>query len=736
MLPGIPHSERWRLALRAGFAAVFFAIAASLIVGLTNLSQLARYRGAVTQSQAVATALQSLLSALQDAETGQRGFLVTGDTSFLAPYEQAGALIRTRMDSLRTLLAATPALRTRIAAIDVNATAKLGELRQTIDLWREGKQADAVAVVHAGRGKELMDTLRAEIDEIWTLQEADIRRLTVARARSHRLVAISIGVGSGTALLFLLLVFALQEQKDAIEGELARTIDNQRERLRVTLSSIGDGVLTTDATGRITFMNAVTESLTGYSQEEAIGRAFESIFVIVNEFTRAKVVNPITTVLERGIVVGMANHTLLIAKDGTERPIDDSAAPIRDASGKLVGVVLVFRDVTEARRREVTLIDSQRKLRAADARKDEFLAILSHELRGPLGPISNYLEIILRPDTDPALARESAVNMDRQLRQLVRLVDDLLDVNRVTLGKLELQLETMDLRSAVHQAVDTARSSFADKGIRLSLQMPVSEQFVRADQVRLRQVFANLLNNARKYTPQGGEVTVDLRQQDKFATIHVRDSGVGIPPDQLESIFGLFSQVSESRNLANDGLGIGLTLVRRLVEMHGGIVYAQSAGPGLGSEFVLRLPLTEAPLRIPGENKVNRNSNTPATILVVDDNHDNADSLSVLLGIAGHTVFVAYDGESGIDLASKHTPQVLVLDIGLPTLSGLEVCQRVREQEWGRAAVIIALSGWGQASDVARSDEAGFDAHLVKPVPYETLLSTIDRLRAARPAAR
>lgn len=732
MLPGLLQSTRWRRALRAGFAAVFVAIAVSLVVGLTNLSQLARYRRAGTQSQAAATALQALLSALQDAETGQRGFLITGDTAFLAPYEQGGALVHTRIDSLRALLADDPTLLARVSSIDRNATAKLGELQRTIELWREGKQTDAVAMVEAGRGKLLMDTLRAEIGAIWTLQQTEIRTLTNARERSHRLVAISIGVGSVTALLFLLLVFALQEQKDAVERKLAQTIDNQRERLRVTLSSIGDGVLTTDAMGRITFMNAVAESLTGYSQQEAVGRSFESIFVIVNEFSRAPVVNPITTVLERGIVVGMANHTLLIAKDGSERPIDDSAAPIRDETGKLAGVVLVFRDVTDARRREVVLLDSQRRLRAADARKDEFLAILSHELRGPLGPISNYLEIILRPETDAALARESALNMDRQLQQLVRLVDDLLDVNRVTLGKLELQLETIDLRSALNQAVDTARSAFTDKGVRLSLQMPVTAQFVRVDQARLRQVFANLLSNARKYTPQDGEVVVELRQQDKFATIHVRDSGVGIPSDQLESIFGLFSQVTESRNLANDGLGIGLTLVRRLVEMHGGIVYALSPGPGLGSEFVVRLPLTDAPLRIPGEDRLNPKPTKPTTILVVDDNHDNADSLSVLLGIAGHTVLVAYDGESGIELAARNKPQVIVLDIGLPNLSGLEVCQRIRAQEWGRSPVIVALSGWGQTSDIARSTEAGFDAHLVKPVPYESLLSTIDRLRTTK----
>ena len=780
----------------------------------------------------------------------------------------------------------------------------------------------------------------------------------------------------------------------------------QREWLRVTLASIGDAVIATDTHGRVTFLNPVAEALTGWCQNEAHGQPLEVVFPICHEQTGQSVANPVATVLREGRAVGLANHTVLRARDGSQRPIDDSAAPIRAADGTILGVVLVFRDVTAQRRAEMevrqsearksvilaTALDciitcdahgvvlefnpaaertfgysraqavgqdmadlivpaalrdqhlhgmaryratgqgtilgqriemparradgsefpvelaitriapdgppqftaylrdiSERKrgeaalagqkrvlellvqgaplpdvldalcavvegqgttqliatvqlvdedgqrlrsvagrrappayaeavdglrigpsagscgtaayrgapvivadiavdplwagfrelalshglracwstpifssrgqvlgtlavysptprtpsadevglvdiltrtagiaverrraeetLREADRRKDEFLATLAHELRNPLAPMRNALQVMQLAGGDPAAVEQARAIMERQMRHMVRLVDDLLDVSRITRGMLELRRQRVDLAAVLRSAVEASRPLIEAARHALTITLPPEPIFVDGDPMRLAQVFANLLNNAAKYTEPGGQIGLSAERQGSDAVVSVRDNGLGIPSEMLGRVFELFAQVDRTLEKSQGGLGIGLTLVRRLIEMHGGSVAVQSEGYGHGSVFTVRLPaVLIAPARAEAA-PAEVGARAPCRrILVVDDNRDSASSLAMMLQLMGNEVRAAHDGLEAVQVAETFNPDVVLLDIGLPKLNGYEAAQRIREQPWGRDVVLIAVTGWGQEDDKRRSKEAGFNFHMVKPV--------------------
>ena len=770
-----------------------------------------------------------------------------------------------------------------------------------------------------------------------------------------------------------------------LSGEAARRAKyrarEQREWMRVTLRSIGDAVITTDTDGRVTYLNEVAQQLTGWFESEALGQPLDKVFPIVNEATRAVVENPATRALREGIVVGLANHTVLIRRDGSECPIDDSAAPIRDESGHVAGCVLIFRDVTAQRRAELdkakqlqtarllaaivessndaivsktldgtiqswnagaeqifgyqeaevigrhisilipperaseedefvarlvvgrriehfetvrvrkdggripvsltisplrdadgrivgaskiardisertraeadrrrfaTLVENstdfiaicdlqgvpffvnraglrmvgldsldeakqaavtdfffpedqafirerflpdvlrdghgeieirfrhfktgeprwmaykvlalpdeagqtaaiatvsrdvteQRQLAdhlrrmasdlaLADRRKNEFLATLAHELRNPLAPLSNMLEVLKRTQVDDDAFKRAHDTMARQLGQLIRLVDDLLDLNRITYNRLELRRKTIELAPVLRQAVETCTPLAERAGHTLDVSLPDTPILLDADPTRLAQVFDNLLNNACKYTAPGGRISVAVRPRGSQVVVVVTDTGVGIPADKQGSIFDMFTQIEPAGGRAREGLGIGLTLVKSLVEMHGGTVDVCSAGQGQGSEFRVTLPTLEGvPATAPVDESVG-GASARRRILVVDDNHDSAISLAMLLEISGHATFTAHDGEAALEAMARHRPDVVLLDIGLPKLDGHEVCRRVRAESWGRDVVMIALTGWGQDEDRKRSQQAGFDNHLVKPVDHRVLTDLLDNL--------
>jgi PAS domain S-box-containing protein len=768
------------------------------------------------------------------------------------------------------------------------------------------------------------------------------------------------------------------------------------EGLRVTLASIGDAVIATDAEGRVVFLNPVAQSLTGWSDEEAHGQPLARVFRIVNEHTRQEVENPVTRALREGTVVGLANHTILIARDGTERPIDDSAAPIVDDAGQVGGVVLVFRDITERRQAERSVQDAlsyseaivatvreplvvldgdlrvrtanrsfyrtfgvrpedtqgqllydlgsrqwdipalrtlledilpqntafndfevrhdfpaigrkvmllnarklfregnptelillaiedvtalreaeekrreaetrftemvknvrdhsifltdpegvitswnvaaeriigyaeaeavgkhfsliftpedvaagtprqelqqareegraederwhvkkggeqfwalgivtplsdaagrltgfskilrditERKrahdllrqqseaLKEADRRKDEFLAMLSHELRNPLAPIRNATQVIrLLGASDPNVRRSTEM-VERHVQHMTRLVDDLLDVSRITSGKIKLQVEPVELAAVVARAVETTRPLIDARKHQLRVSLPPEALRLEADPVRLGQVMANLLTNAAKYTEEGGRIGLTVEREGGAAVIRVRDNGVGIPRDKLASVFDVFTQVDRSLERSQGGLGVGLTLVKSLVEMHGGSVEAHSEGAGQGSEFIVRLPVlqTEQPSEASKVEQTVRRPAAPRRVLVVDDNVDAAESLAMLLRIDGHEVRPVYDGTAALEAARTFRPEVILLDIGLPGISGYEVARRLRREPGLEKAFLVALTGYGQDDDRIQSQEAGFDTHLVKPADptaLQELLATSETpgRKGARP---
>lgn len=787
-------------------------------------------------------------------------------------------------------------------------------------------------------------------------------------------VATAVGVVAYLFTCSLIIVF----------GEVARVsharVTQGRETFRVTLRSIGDAVITTDNHGNITYINEVAESLTGWSHRDALGKPLEQVFKIVNEVTRKAVENPADRALREGIVVGLANHTVLINKDGNECPIDDSAAPIRDELGRVSGCVLIFRDVTQQRLSEnekarqlhtarvlasivqysndaivsksldgivqswnaaaeklfgykseeavgkhismvippdriaeeeqiiaslkagvpiehfetvrrrnddsridvsltisplkddegnvigaskivrdvserkraeserqkfVTMIESstdfigmcdlqgvpffvnraglelvglesieearrvavadfffpedqdlitkqffpsvlkkghgeieirfrhfktgeprwmaykvltltdaddqavgfatvsqditERKrmendlrtlaadLSETDRRKNEFLATLAHELRNPLAPMSNMLEVLKRSEGDVEVLKNAHETIERQLNQLVRLVDDLLDMNRITHDRLELRRNQVELSGVIREAIEVAQPLLDAARQDLSVDLPNQPLYLTADGARLAQVFGNLLNNSSKYTPANGKIAIKARSDGGEVVVTVKDNGAGIPSNKLESIFEMFNQVNSASNQTQGGLGIGLTLVKRLVDMHGGTVEARSAGEGQGSEFIVRLPITSSDSPV---SEITPVEQLPAErrILVVDDNRDSAESLSMLLQITGNKTYIAHDGVEALEAVEKHRPEVVLLDIGLPKLNGFEVCRRMRELPWAQDIVVIALTGWGQEDDRRKSKEAGFNGHLVKPVDYDKLLALVNTL--------
>jgi signal transduction histidine kinase/CheY-like chemotaxis protein len=413
-------------------------------------------------------------------------------------------------------------------------------------------------------------------------------------------------------------------------------------------------------------------------------------------------------------------------RDGTFRWVWEHGQGVFDANGELVALEGFVADITERRMMEEAL-------READRRKDDFLAMLGHELRNPLAAISSGITLLqMHPSPD---RREWAEQMvERQARQLQRLVDDLLDVTRITRGKIRLHKKALDVRTVLDAAVESVGGLFEDRGHDLLFSPPDQPVLVLADAARLEQVIVNLLTNAAKYTPDGGKVTLAVERSGTEAVIRCADTGIGIAAEMLDAVFESFVQIDPGFDRAASGLGMGLTLVKRLTEMHGGSVSAASAGRGQGSEFTVRLP-TQLADHVAGREATGDPAEEMAEegamrILVIDDNRDLAESVAMYLRGTGHYVFVAYDGESGIASAEREPPDAILLDLGLPGIDGFEVASRLRVTPALQGAAIIAISGYKPQEERLR--EAGFDTHLVKPVSYGRLMRTLRETLAAR----
>jgi PAS domain S-box-containing protein len=717
---------RWSLT-RGQTAAIALLVAALLVdavLTLHNIREVATSVQWVSHTHEVLSQLEQVMSTLKDAETGQRGYLLTGERLYLEPYDQALPRLRGQLDRLRGLTIDNPPQTAHVLKLEQLAAERLAILRQGVDRFQaEPDKSRALALSRQyllqGEGKRLMDLIRDEVYGMQQLERALLaRREEVSRART-RTALVSTVIGLGLGLVLVAAVITLVVRNLESRQRTADVLHAERERFRTTLTSIGDAVVVTDAQGRVTLLNPVAQALTGWGGE-ALGEPLETVFRIVNEATRDTVENPVSKVIRLGAIVGLANHTVLIAKDGTEVPIDDSGAPIRDARGRIVGVVLVFRDITERR-------SSERVTEDADRRKDEFLAMLAHELRNPLAPIRNAAHTLALLGTGDDRVRWVAGVVERQVGLMTRLVDDLLDVSRITSGKITLQRETVSVAAVLAQAVEAARPPAEGRGQALEVDVAADVGWVDGDPARLAQAVGNLLDNAIKYTEDGGRVWLRARAEADEVVIVVEDSGVGIDPALLPQVFDLFIQADRSLERKQGGLGLGLTLVRRLVEMHGGRVEAASAGPGFGSAFTIRLPRLAAEVADSAEPET---VPVPVTappagpgrrILVVDDHQDSTDSLALFLRLRGHEVRTAHDGPSALDESERYRPDVVFLDLGLPGMSGYDVARRVRMMDDLGPLRLVALTGYGTDGDRRKTREAGFDVHLAKPVDPRAL---------------
>jgi PAS domain S-box-containing protein len=510
---------------------------------------------------------------------------------------------------------------------------------------------------------------------------------------------------------------------DITERKLAQErLRHSEERLRLILELMPAAVYTCDAQGQITFCNQKALRIWNLAAADISNERFwpgaplqstDGHSVPLNETPPALALTNGTSIRDVEAVIERP------AGDQTIVNIDSE--PLRDESGHVIGAIVVFDDIT-------TRKHTQLQLQEANRRKDEFIATLSHELRNPLAPIENSIEILrlgnhVAPDSTYLLEI-----MERQVGNLIRLVDDLLEISRISRGKIQLHKEVVDISEAVESAVETSGPSIDAAGHHLSVVLPSKPLRANVDPLRISQVVANLLTNAAKYTPGGGTIELTVRQEGQNVLISVKDTGIGISQEMLPRVFEMFVQTDREHKQAHGGLGIGLALAKNLVEMHGGKIEARSDGLGQGSEFLVRLPLGEAAQLAPPQNVQLKNASPSPKrkILVVDDNADAAQSVGMLLKIMGSDVEIALSGRSAIDLLESYHPQLLLLDLGMPEMSGYEVAERIRRRPEFDDVKLVALTGWGQDEDRRRTKEAGFDAHFVKPLSLDQLRNLLD----------
>lgn len=729
------HRVRWvfRSYLFCALACIAIIVFAWIVIGQErNLRQINLQ---VRTWRDIEITTERVLGSLRDAETGQRGYLLTQDIAYLEPFEKSERDASRLVAQLETLTSRVPDQLPRAQRLAALAKLKLVELSRTVDLARAGNTAAALSIVKTNHGRELMEGIRsigAELDDA-AGASAQINRGRADEA-THELVVSVIATSVASIGLLILLTYFLRRD--------GRNIRETAEQLALTLRSIGDAVVTTDALGNVTYVNPVAIDI-GQRALPKDPTPFRELFRLVNEETGAAAEDPITRVLSDGKAIEIGNHTALLRPDGTSISIEDSAAPLRGDNDEVRGVVFIFKDISERRRAEKELAAArelleknlaelritEEELRKADRRKDEFLATLAHELRNPVAPIRHAIKLLESDALGEEQQRWNRAVIARQAAHIARLLDDLLDSARITRGELVLRIGMVDLKAVITEALDVAGPIIERKGHTLEVVVPEQPITLLVDGIRIAQVLSNLLTNAAKYTDSGGRIVLEARVGTNEFLIFVRDSGIGLSAEAVPHVFQMFNQIQSTLDRSEGGLGIGLSLAAELVRLHGGRIDVHSDGPGLGSQFVIVLPASVVTVTGPVDTPVP----TPAKladaarlILIIDDNADAAATLGMLLELSSNEVLTAHSGESGIDIARQRRPAAIVVDIGLPGVDGYEVARTIRREPWGETTLLIALTGWGQTADKERALAAGFDHHLTKPADPDALEELID----------
>ena len=716
-----------------------FAIMAAVVIGTTVFTYyfgsrvLAIRNRAVAHRRVIAQSGQ-FLSALIDAETGQRGFLVTGDEDYLAPYNSARARLPEIIDHLKTTTIISLRPQT-LDAIQQLAETKLAELERTITARRERGFEAAAAIAKNGVGNRTMDQLREQIGRLRDQQEAALQGEAAAADQATKARTGAFTFAGLANLLFIAWAYRrIARESKGREQALMETMNEraeaqrQKDLLAVTLASIGDCVIVTDKIGRITFMNSVAEKLTGWTFNEAQLHPIGDVFKIVNEFTRKPADNPVDKVIKTGVVVGLANHTLLVRKDGTEVAIDDSGAPIRDTDGTMRGVVLIFRDFSEHKEHERKLKEAKEAAETANKAKDQFLAMLSHELRTPLTPVLATLNLWEASDDLSPSMHADAQMLRRSVELEARIIDDLLDLTRIAKGMLSFSPEDTDVHELIEFLVGMCHSEFRGKELAVSLHLDAEMHHVYTDAGRLQQVLWNVLKNAAKFTESRGKVSiVTSNDEQRNIVIDVIDTGIGMAPETMSRLFAPFEQGEQLISRRYGGLGLGMAISFALVELLGGTLKAFSEGLEKGSTFTVTFPAKAADQvkRKPTELTKKVRGGVGVKILLVEDHEDTSRALVRLLSRQGYEVSTADSVASGLAAERDEKFNLLVCDIGLPDGTGFQLIEEVRKHSRTPA---LALSGFGMEEDIAKSRLAGFEGHLTKPVNFQKLEAAIWQL--------
>jgi PAS domain S-box-containing protein len=714
-----------------------------------QVQELRSNAGRVAQTHEVLEALESAVSTVKDAETGQRGYLLTGDESYLAPYQEAMAHAGKDLDKLERLAAQDALGPKRVTALKTLVAAKLDELAATIALRKDGEFAGAREVFMTNQDRRGMDRIRALVDEMQGRQ----RRLLVERQqadeRAHRsavagvLISALAGVVGLVALLRLVRGHlnalaassravaehraALLERTKTLEGvnvrmnELVRDLKASEELFHTMADGIPQLAWMARPDGHIYWYNERWYEYTGTTPAEVEGWGWQCVH---DPGELPRVLERWKDALARG--EAWEDTFPIRRRDGAMRWHLSRAEPLRNERGEITCWFGTNTDITER-------LEMEASLREADRRKDEFLATLAHELRNPIAPISNALQIWPFVEHDRGEMEKLRAVMEPQVRQMTRLIDDLLDVARITQDKIQLRLEVIDLAEIVAGVVDAIRPQVDACGQRLEVQVAEAPLLVRGDAARLTQALGNLVQNAAKYTGPGDAIRVSASRQGDRAMLCVEDSGVGIPPDVLPRVFDMFEQGDRTMARAHGGLGLGLTLVKRLVELHGGSAEAHSEGEGKGSRFLVWLPIRQP---LAGPVASSEAASAPACaralarrrILVVDDVRASASTLAMMLDRLGQEVATAHDGSSAIEQAAACRPDVVFLDIAMPGLSGYDVARQLRASPRTADVVLVALTGYGNEEDRRKSLQAGFDHHLTKPTSIAELAALLRSL--------
>jgi len=750
----------WKRKPAIAAAMILVLILATTGVFIRSIQIVRDDAGWVARTNEVVGELNSVVAAVYEMEAGAQGHVITDDVESLTSFRAAEERARKTVDHLAGLVADDERQRARIAALRPMLDEKIDALRKMTDAKEtEGFEAARRAAASTASNR-LTDRVVVQIED---LRSAELRLLNERRAEAATNYAVALAAALisgiiGAAVLFVSGRMINTEFEARIRSETE--CDEQRQQLAFTLASIGDAVVCCDTSGRVTLLNRAAETLTGWASGDAAKRPVGEVFRIVDEETRTPLANPALRALAENTAVGSSKRAILITKDGRDVAVEDGAAPIRARDGLTAGVVLVFRDVTQRRTIERLEEEQRTGLIENEKRKDAFLATLAHELRNPLAPIANGLELISLQLHDPEALRRTREVMTRQVRHMIRLIDDLLDVSRINRGSLLLRTDAAEIGEVVRSAVDMSRPLIEAARHELAISLSPQPLWVQGDSLRLAQVVTNLLNNAAKFTPPGGRISVATRREETAAVIGVRDSGIGIPPDDLRRVFDMFVQLDPANPRSQGGLGLGLNLAKHIVEKHGGTIDVASEGNGRGTEFTIRIPLGPAPNPARGEpsgtaaagtrngsaadgplgdgprgeDRASDGSNSGGCrILLVDDMRAAAEVVSRLLAKMGHQVRVAHDGAAALAAAAEQEFDLVFSDIAMPDISGYELAGKLRATPGCEGLVLVALTGYGAESDSRRAIDAGFDLHLVKPVGVDNLkqaISLVDRRRA------